>query len=131
MEAQVVVTNVLAVRPREPRMGTKDKRKLKYLIQFTPQELAMDPLLCLSMSAFPVKAMGTLDNRLQQVIASKLLITHANVPPCLLMMDFSLPSMHASSHVIGGFILPLSAAMIGGSNSAANRMHAKLVYDAL
>ena len=39
--------------------------------------------------------------------------------------------MNASSHVIGGFILPLSAAMIGGSNSVANRMNAKLVYDAL
>ena len=91
----------------------------------------MDPSLCLSILAYPVKAMGTLNSRLQQVIASELLKTHANAPPCLQMMDFSLPSMNASLHVIGGFILPLSAAMIGGSNSAANRMNAKLVYDAL
>ena len=39
--------------------------------------------------------------------------------------------MNAPSHVIGGFIVPLLAAMIGGSNSAANKMSAKMVYDVL
>jgi len=131
LEDQVVVTNVLAVKPQEPRRGTKDKGKLKYLIQFTPWELAKDPLLCLSMLTYPVTVMGTLDSRLQQVIASELLKTHTNTPPYLQMMDLSLPSMNVPLHVIGGFILPLSAAVIGGSNSAANRMNAKLVYDAL
>ena len=129
LKAQVVVTNVLEVKLQDPRRGTKDKGKLKYLIQFRPRDLVMDPSLCLSMLAYPVKVIGTMDNRLQQVIASEQLNTHANAPPCLQMMDSSLPSMNVPSHVIGGSIVPLSAAMIGGSNSAANRMNAKLVYD--
>ena len=45
LEVQVVITNVLVVKPQEPRRGIKDKGKLKYLIQSTPRDLLMDPSL--------------------------------------------------------------------------------------
>ena len=38
--------------------------------------------------------------------------------------------MNAPSNVIGSFILPLTAAMIGGANNPdANQMNAKIIYD--
>ena len=56
LDIQVVVTNMISINPQS--RGNKDKGgKLKYLIQFTPRALTMNPSQCTSMMAYPEEAM--------------------------------------------------------------------------
>ena len=57
LDTQVVVTNVISVNPSS--IGNKDKGgKLKYLIQFMPRALVLDPSQCASMVAYLEEAIA-------------------------------------------------------------------------
>ena len=113
LDSQVVVTNVISITPNNK--GGKNKgEKLKYLMQFTPQELAEDLPKCDLMTAYPAQAMALMDSRLQKYIKSDQLKLHSNAPPCLKVLKFATPLMNVRSNKIGGFLIPLVPKIIGG-----------------